>query len=133
MIIDNALLDDLLERAMTDPRKRVSLDLRNSAEDASQRMLNALQPSSFVDIHRHPSTAESVIVLKGSVTEIYYDDKGTEYARYELSPARGKYALQIPAGTWHTLIPREPSVIFEAKDGKYNPVSGSEIWNKNNI
>lgn len=130
MIINDKLLDDLLEQAKTNVRKRVNLDLRNGADDTSQRMLNALQPGSFVDIHRHPDTAETVVVLRGAVTEIFYDDKGVECDHYELSPKLGSYALQIPAGMWHTLIPREPSVIFEAKDGKYDLLLGTDIWSR---
>lgn len=128
MLIDNKLMDDLLEKATTNVRKRVNFDLRDSAEDTSQRMLNALQPSSFIDIHRHPNTSETIVLLRGAVTEIFFDDKGVESERYELSVASGKIGLQIPAGTWHTLIPREPSVIIEVKDGKYDPVLGTDIW-----
>lgn len=128
MIIDDNLLNGLLGKAKSSPRLRVNLDLRNSSEDISQRMLNALQPGSFVDIHRHPNTSETVVILCGAVTEIFYDDKGVECARYELSPSTGNVALQIPSGQWHTLIPREPSVIMEAKDGRYEPIQGTNVW-----
>ena len=104
MLINQELLDDLLAKTADSPRLRVNLDLRNSSEDTSQRMLNALQ-------------SETVAILRGAVTEIFYDEKGVECGRYELSPAIGNMVLQIPAGQWHMLIPREPSVILEAKDG----------------
>ena len=96
MLINQELLDDLLAKTADSPRLRVNLDLRNSSEDTSQRMLNALQSGSLVDIHRHSNTSETVAIL---------------------SPAIGNMVLQIPAGQWHMLIPREPSVILEAKDG----------------
>ncbi|MDD4590205.1 MAG: WbuC family cupin fold metalloprotein [Parabacteroides sp.] len=130
MLIDNKLMDDLLEKAITNVRKRVNFDLRDSDDDNSQRMLNALQPGSFIDIHRHPNTSETLVVLRGAVTEIFYDEKGVECERYELSVADGNIGLQIPAGTWHTLIPREPSVIIEVKDGKYDPLLGTDIWTR---
>ena len=117
MLINQELLDDLLAKTADSPRLRVNLDLRNSSEDTSQRMLNALQSGSLVDIHRHSDTSETVAILRGAVTEIFYDEKGVECGRYELSPAIGNMVLQIPAGQWHMLIPREPSVILEAKDG----------------
>ena len=109
MLINQELLDDLLAKTADSPRLRVNLDLRNSSEDTSQRMLNALQSGSLVDIHRHSNTSETVAILRGAVTEIFYDEKGVECGR--------NMVLQIPAGQWHMLIPREPSVILEAKDG----------------
>ena len=117
MIFDKDFLEKLLSEAQASPRLRQHYDLHNSTQDGSQRMLNALQSGSLVDIHRHSNTSETVAILRGAVTEIFYDEKGVECGRYELSPAIGNMVLQIPAGQWHMLIPREPSVILEAKDG----------------
>lgn len=130
MIIDNKLFDELLEKATTNIRRRVNLDLRNSNSDTSQRMLNAILPDSFIDIHRHLNTSETVLLLRGSITEIFYDDQGAECARYDLSIASGVVGLQVPAGQWHTLICHEPSVILEVKDGRYEPLQGTDVWTK---
>lgn len=65
MLINQELLDDLLAKTADSPRLRVNLDLRNSSEDTSQRMLNALQSGSLVDIHRHSNTSETVAILRG--------------------------------------------------------------------
>lgn len=123
--IDNTLLDRLLSEAKVNERLRTSMDMRNSASDNSQRMLNALIPGTKVDIHRHLKSAESVICLKGRLDEILYDDYGREIERICLSPIDGMYGCQVPAGVWHTVEVHEPSVIFEAKDGKYGE-DGSE-------
>lgn len=124
-IIDSAFLDILWEQASASPRLRMNYDLRNSAADTSQRMLNALQPGTEVPIHRHEDTAETVICLCGKLEEILYEEEtnGTfkEIARYLLCPAESKFGMQIPAGVWHTIRVLEPSVIFEAKDGAYQP------------
>lgn len=123
--IDNALLDRLIDEAKDSPRLRIGMDMRNSAEDSSQRMLNALMPGTKVDIHRHKESAESVICLRGRLDEILYDDNGNETERIHLSPADGQYGCQVPAGAWHTVEVFEPSIIFEAKDRKYGE-DGSE-------
>ena len=123
--IDKTLLDRLLSEAKVNERLRTSMDMRNSASDNSQRMLNALIPGTKVDIHRHLKSAESVICLKGRLDEILYDDYGREIERICLSPIDGMYGCQVPAGVWHTVEVHEPSVIFEAKDGKYGE-DGSE-------
>ena len=140
MNFDRNVLDELTQRAKESPRLRMNLDLRNSPEDGSQRMLNALQPGTVVPIHRHENTDETVICLCGRLEEIIYEEV-TEYervltsggedvvkkssfkevSRQLLCPADGIYGMQIPAGTWHSIYVIEPSVIFEAKDGAYVP------------
>lgn len=125
MIFDKDFICNLLERAASSERLRQNYDLRNSAEDTSQRMLNALQPGTKVPIHRHTDTAETVICICGCLEEIFYeaiDAECTEFKetqRILLSPAENKYGMQIPTGVWHSINVIEPSVIFEAKDGAY--------------
>lgn len=128
MEINDKLLDELLAKAETNERRRVNLDLRNGDGDTSQRMLNALQPRTHVPIHRHTLTIGTVILLKGHVTELFYDEKGVECGRYDLNLANGVYGVQVPAGMWHTLVVHEPSVIIEMKDGAYVPITMDDIW-----
>ena len=81
MLIDSVLIDELLAKAEACERKRMNFDLRNSADDQSQRMLNALLPDTVLPIHRHRDTSETVVVIRGCMTEIFYDDTGAEVAR----------------------------------------------------
>ena len=128
MEINDKLLDELLSQAETNERRRVNLDLRNGNGDTSQRMLNALQPGTQVPIHRHTVTNETVILLRGHVTELFYNEKGIECGRYDLNPMNGVYGVQVPVGVWHTLVVHEPSVIIEMKDGAYVPITMDDIW-----
>lgn len=128
MEINKNLLDSLFAQAEENPRLRQNFDLRTSSADTSQRMLNALQPGTHVPIHRHTTTSETVILLRGHVTELFYNEKGVECGRYELNPAKGVYGVQVPVGMWHTLIVHEPSVIIEMKDGAYVPITMDDIW-----
>lgn len=127
--IDNTLLDTLTEQAKASPRLRMNYDLRNSAEDTSQRMLNAIEPGSEVPIHRHQKTSETVVVLRGRVIEEFYDELERRCeAAYEISPSGPIHALNIPAGQWHTLRSLESgTVILEVKDGKYEPIQDCDI------
>ena len=129
MKITQALLDKLTAEAKANPRLRMNLDLRNSAEDQSQRMLNAIEPDSVVPIHRHQKSSETVVCLRGRVVEEYYDDlERTCTETIELSPNGPVVALNIPAGQWHTLRSIESgSVILEVKDGAYEPTSEVDI------
>lgn len=129
MKITQALLDELTAKAKESPRLRMNLDLRDSAEDTSQRMLNAIEPGSPLPIHRHQKTSETVVCIRGRLVEEFYDDLEricTE--RIELSPNGPVVALNIPAGQWHTVQALEPgTVILEMKNGKYEPISDVDI------
>lgn len=130
MIIDNDFLDSLLDQAANNDRKRIAFDLRTTSSDNSQRILNAMMPGTIVPIHRHCKTSESMTVLRGKLTEIFYDNNGIEIERFELGPSTGNLMVQIPAGTWHTVDVNEPCVIFEAKDGAYEPVSTEDVMQR---
>ena len=128
MLFNNELMDTLLAQAKVSPRLRQHFDLRTSASDTSQRMLNALWPGTEVPVYRHEETAETVVCLRGKLEEVLYEavQEGgeqtfREVSRQLLSPQEGLYGMQIPAGVWHTVHVLEPSVIFEAKDGAYKP------------
>ena len=129
MKITQALLDTLTTQAQGSPRLRMNLDLRNSVEDTSQRMLNAIEPGSVVPIHRHRHTSETVVCLRGRIVEEFYDELERICTEaIVLSPNSPTVALNIPAGQWHTVRSLESgTVILEVKDGAYEPISPEDI------
>ena len=129
MKITQALLDNLTAKAQGSPRLRMNLDLRNSIDDTSQRMLNAIEPDSVVPIHRHRHTSETVVCLRGRIVEEFYDELERICTEaIVLSPNSPTVALNIPAGQWHTVRSLESgTVILEVKDGAYEPISPEDI------
>ena len=129
MNITQAILDKLTEQAKASPRLRMNLDLRNSADDQSQRMLNAIEPGSPLPIHRHQKTSETVVCLRGRLVEEYYDELERICTEaIELSPNGPVVALNIPAGQWHTVRALESgTVIMEMKDGAYEPIQDCDV------
>lgn len=129
MKITQAILDKLTEEAKASTRLRMNFDLRNSADDKSQRMLNAIEPGSVIPIHRHQKTSETVVCLRGRLVEEYYDDLERICTEaIELSPNGPVVALNIPAGQWHTVRALESgTVILEVKDGPYEPIQDVDI------
>ena len=129
MNITQAVLDKLTEQAKASPRLRMNLDLRNSAEDKSQRMLNAIEPGSPLPIHRHQKTSETVVCIRGRLVEEYYDELERICTEaIELSPNGPVVAVNIPAGQWHTVRALESgTVIMEVKDGPYEPIGPEDI------
>ena len=128
MTIDKELLDELSEAAKRSPRQRMNFDMRNSEEDNSQRMLNAIEPGTELPVHRHRNTSETCIVLRGTAEELFYDEQGNITERVLMEPGTDKVGVNIQAGRWHKIISLEPgTVILEAKDGHYEPLMQEDI------
>lgn len=123
--IDKELISELFDKALVNPRLRI--DLRTSSDDGGQRMLNALMPGTNVPIHRHPQSNENVILFCGKMVEVLYDNEGVETERIHLDPSLGIYGCVVPTDAWHTAEVLEPSVIYEARDGKYGQDSSETL------
>ena len=145
-LINENLLSDLHRKAKDNERLRTNYDMRTTPEDGSQRMLNVLEPGTEVPIHRHVKTSESIICLEGCLDWIFYEELPDveaghshdgvtavvnagfkEVARFRICPREGHYGIQVPKRVWHGLEVIEPTVLFEAKDGAYSPLSPDEI------
>ena len=129
MIITREILDNLSAKAKENPRLRFNLDMRNSADDQSQRMLNAIEPGSPLPIHRHKYTSETVVCLRGRIVEEFYDELERICTdAIELTPGGPNFLINIPAGQWHTVRALESgSVLLEMKDGKWEPLGPEDI------
>lgn len=126
MVVDTDVLDSLTAQAKASPRLRMNLDLRNSPADQSQRMLNAIEPGSPMPIHRHRSSSETVICLRGHFEEYFYDEEGNLAETFDLVP--GGLVISVPIGQWHSLKSLESgTVLFECKDGPYEPLGEEDI------
>ena len=134
MVINTELLDILTAQAKVSPRLRQHYDLRDSADDLSQRMLNAIEPGTVIVVHRHTETSETVVVLRGVAEEVFFDEEGIEIGRYRLTPGGAELgsfsAVQVPMGQYHTLRSLESgTVIIEFKNGKYDPEADKAFLN----
>lgn len=130
MVIDKILLDELTASAKENPRLRMAMDLRNSPEDLSQRMLNALEPGTVMPIHRHHASSETVVILRGKIRWIFYDDNGNETERVVLDAKGDLRMLNVEKDRWHSLECLESSsVLYESKDGPYHPLEEDEVMN----
>ena len=129
MVIDKELLNSLTEQAKANPRLRQSYDLRNSSEDLSQRMLNALEPGSVMPIHRHLGSSETCVCIRGHFEEYFYDSEGRLTETIDMLP--GGVVLNIEKGQWHSLKCLESgTILLEAKDGKYAPLTPEELFDE---
>ena len=129
MVIDNNILDNLSAQAKVNPRMRQAMDLRNSPEDLSQRMLNALEPGTVMPIHRHHASSETVVILRGKIRWIFYDDNGAETERVVLDANGEPRMLNVEKDRWHSLECLESgSVLYESRDGPYHSLEEDEIY-----
>ena len=122
MIIDTELLDKVAEQAKASPRLRMNYNFHQSLDELCHRFINAVEPGTEVDIHRHPAKDETFVLLRGRVRVNTYNDDGSIIESIELSPNDGRYGVNIPKGVWHKLeCIEEDSVIFECKEGPFVP------------
>ena len=120
------------QEAQLNPRKREILALHRGNTDALQRMLNAVQPGSYLRPHRHlcPPKAELLIILSGAMAFVSFLDDGSPDTQTFalLHPTRGSLAVDCREGIWHTFFALEPdTVVCEVKAGPYDPAAGKEF------
>ena len=129
MTINQEILDDLTEQAKVSERLRMNLDLRDSADDGSQRMLNAIEPGSILPIHRHQKTSETMVCLRGKLRVEYYDEQERKCTEsFILEPNGINVAVNIPMGVWHTVRGLESGTcILEMKNGAYEPIKDCDV------
>lgn len=120
-LIDQRLVDSVVEEAKASPRLRMNYNFHTDLNDKCQRLLNAMEPGTVMPIHHH-KVAEMYVVLQGRLKVQSFDDDGIETEGIILDPKEGRYGVQIPADTWHSLVVLAPdTVIFEIKEGPFIP------------
>jgi cupin fold WbuC family metalloprotein len=132
MVIDRALIEQKIDDANKNARKREIHNLHSSDQEALHRMLNSIQPGSYIRPHRHldPPKDEAFVLLKGSAGFVFF---GAEQGLREkelalLDLERGTYGIDIRAGVWHTLFSLEPdTVLYEIKPGPYAPLTDKDF------
>jgi len=128
MLINDQLLNTVTGQAKASSRLRMNYNLHDSLDAKAQRLLNALEPGTVLPIHRHRETAETYVVLRGSIRVIFYNDAKLLTAEFLIDPKVKEYGIHIPAGQWHTLeVLESGTVIFEVKDGPYAPLQLEDI------
>lgn len=128
MVITEELLVRLCQQARRNPRLRQNYDLRNSLNDNSQRMLNALQPGTQVPVHRHTTSSEIVTIVRGAICEYCYDETGKITESITLKQGCNIPILVVPKGVWHNIECLEPdTIIYESKDGAYEQPETDDV------
>lgn len=128
MKITQETLDNLTAQAKSSERLRMALDMRTSSDDQSQRLLNAVEPGTPLPIHRHCTSSETVVIVRGRLIERLYNDAGVRTEEILMEVGGRCPVLQIPAGQWHDIeVLESGTVIFEAKDGAYTPLTEEDL------
>jgi cupin fold WbuC family metalloprotein len=129
--ITDSLLDEMLQKASTSHRRRINLNFHPTLDAVYQRMLNCLMPDTYCQPHKHgnPPKSESFIILKGRIVVFEFDDSGKILDHIILDADNGNFGADILPNSWHSIIAITPAVIFESKDGPYNPSDDKEFAN----
>ncbi len=114
--------------AIDSSRKRMNYNFHTDGDELLQRMLNALEPETYLPPHRHTEKVEIFLLLRGRISVLLFDDTGNIKQVKDLDPLEGEYGVEIPAGIWHTILVEESgSVIYEIKEGPFIPNTGIEF------
>ena len=128
-LIDNALLDELCAAAAASPRRRKNRNFHSRDDHPAHRLLNAMQPDSYIPPHRHldPDKDETFLVLRGLLGLVLFDDQGAIVRSVKVGAGGAAIGVNIPHGTWHAAVALEPDTVFlEAKAGPYLPLTEAE-------
>ncbi len=125
IVIDDALINPLTDEAIASQRKRKNHNFHKLLSDPINRMLNALEPGSYVQPHKHenPDKREVFLVLRGALVLFYFDDNGAVTNHVELNRETGCYGVEVEPRRWHSIVSLQSgTVVYEIKDGPYNPM-----------
>lgn len=128
-IIDRQLLDDLTAAARQSPRLRRNWNIHPEDSFPAHRLLNAMEPSSYIRPHRHldPKKDETFIIVRGRLGVILFADDGSVAEKFLLDAAGDTLGVDLPSGSFHTAVSlTEGTVFFEAKAGPYLPLAEGE-------
>lgn len=124
IVIDDALINRLTADAIASQRKRKNHNFHELLSDPINRMLNALEPGSYVQPHKHenPDKREVFLVLRGALVLFYFDENGSVTNHIEINRENGCYGVEVEPRRWHSIVSLQPgTVVYEIKDGPYNP------------
>lgn len=132
-IVTADLLRQLSEQARTSPRLRKNHNIHPCDESRCHRLLNAVEPASYIRPHRHldPEKDEAFVLMSGKLGIVIFADDGAVAETVLLSREQGNLAADIPSGIYHTAVSLEPGTVFyEAKAGPYLPLGDAEkaVW-----
>jgi cupin fold WbuC family metalloprotein len=131
--IDQKIIDDIIKKARNSPRKRMNYNFHRDESAIVQRMLNVIEPGTYIRPHKHenPDKNEVFLLLSGKALVLEFSGEGNITESYVLDPAQGNYGAEIGPGIYHTIISlAEDTVAYEVKEGPYLPatVKHFPIW-----
>ncbi len=128
--INNSILTETSKKAQSSARRRINYNFHQEASATMQRMLNAMEPDTYIQPHKHenPDKVEVFFVLRGRILLVEFNDDGEIMDHIILDQKKGNFGGEIPARTWHSIISLEAgSVAYEVKDGPYTPIKDKKF------
>ena len=129
-LIDKKLLDETTAKAKQSPRLRMNYNFHEKLDDPINRLLNAMEPGTYIRPHRHTNSTkdEITLVLRGKVAVFIFDDDGMILEKKIISPQDKVYGVEFKANCWHSLLVLETgTVVYEVKEGPFTPLSPDDM------
>lgn len=128
--LDGSIVETGIKSSRKSKRKRISLPIHRTQKAEIQRLINFLQPGTYIRPHKHPGQngTESIVVIQGSIRFLIFDEVGFIENDFTLSAESTRSVMDIEPGVWHSFIAlQEDTVVFEAKKGPYNQLKDKEF------
>jgi cupin fold WbuC family metalloprotein len=130
VVIGRDHVGQVLHASRASDRQRMILPFHKSHEDPLHRMLNALQPGTYVQPHRHLSTpkAEVFVVLAGAIDMLIFEEDGRIAQAARLEAGGAKFAVDVSPGIYHSFIARsQDTLLYEVKSGPYEALTDKDF------
>jgi cupin fold WbuC family metalloprotein len=124
--IDRQLCEETIEKARNSSRKRMNFNFHKDEEAIIQRMLNAIEPGTYIRPHKHdnPDKNEVFLLISGKALILEFSDDGNITGSYVLDVDSGNYGAEIGPGIYHTILSLSAGTIaYEIKEGPYLPAT----------
>jgi len=120
--ITTKLIDEVSAKAKESPRMRMNYNFHPELSDPVQRLLNALEPWTYIRPHRHAGKEESFVLLRGTVLAVVFNEDGSIRDHLVLNREKGNLGVEFEENSYHMLTSLETgSVVYEIKEGPFIP------------
>ena len=120
--INRSQLLKVISEAQKSKRRRKNYNYHQSFCDPINRMLNAIEPGSYIQPHKpeNPDKREVFLLLTGKLLVVFFDNSGN-ISEHVILDNKENFGVEIPPAVWHTIIALEPgTIVYEVKDGPYS-------------
>ena len=124
-IPNKQVIEEGLAQSRKNSRRRIILPIHRTQDAPVQRMLNFVQPGTYIRPHLHPRkhAVETIIVYRGAIRFLLFDDNGNGNIeqKIKLEANSHRFMADIEPRIWHSFVVlQKDTILVETKMGPYD-------------